>query len=176
MQIEKLIATLEALFAASDKPLAVHQLFDLFAGDTDQPTKDDIKAAILDLTRHYDDRGMELQQVASGYRLQVKAEFETWVGRLWKQKPPRYSRALMETMALIAYRQPITRGEIENVRGVSVSTEIIKTLREREWIKSLGHKEIPGRPVLYGTTREFLSYLHWRRFEILINITRSFRY
>ena len=101
-----------------------------------------------------------MKQVASGFRLQVRAEYETWVARLWEQKPPRYSRALMETLALIAYRQPITRGEIEDIRGVSVSTNIIRTLEERDWVKSLGHKEIPGRPTLYGTTREFLDYFN----------------
>ena len=101
-----------------------------------------------------------MKQVASGFRFQVRADFETWVVRLWEQKPPRYSRALMETLALIAYRQPITRGEIEDIRGVSVSTNIIRTLEERNWIKSLGHKEVPGRPALYGTTREFLDYFN----------------
>ena len=98
--------------------------------------------------------------MASGFRFQVRAGYETWVARLWEQKPPRYSRALMETLALIAYRQPITRGEIEDIRGVSVSTNIIRTLEERDWVKSLGHKEVPGRPTLYGTTREFLDYFN----------------
>ena len=98
--------------------------------------------------------------MASGYRFQVRAEFETWVARLWEQKPPRYSRALMETLALIAYRQPITRGEIEEIRGVSVSSNIIKTLQERDWVRPLGHKDVPGRPALYGTTREFLDYFN----------------
>ncbi|MBT8433734.1 MAG: SMC-Scp complex subunit ScpB, partial [Gammaproteobacteria bacterium] len=102
----------------------------------------------------------ELKQVASGFRFQVRTDFETWIVRLWEQKPPRYSRAMMETLALIAYRQPITRGEIEDIRGVSVSTNIIRTLEERNWVKSLGHKEVPGRPALYGTTREFLDYFN----------------
>lgn len=160
MDTEKLKSVLEALFAASDKPLSVNQLFELFTGDLDQPGKDDIRKAILELIERYRGGGVELKQVASGFRLQVRPEFETWVARLWQQKPPRYSRALLETLALIAYRQPITRGEIEDIRGVSVSSEIIKTLREREWIKPLGHKEVPGRPVLYGTTREFLDYFN----------------
>jgi len=167
MEPEKLKSVLEALFAASDKPLSVHQLFDLFAGDLDQPSKDDIRKAVHELTAHYQGRGVELKQVASGFRLQVRAEFETWVTRLWQQKPPRYSRALLETLALIAYRQPITRGEIEDIRGVSVSSEIIKTLREREWIKPLGHKEVPGRPMLYGTTREFLDYFNLKSLDEL---------
>ena len=160
MQIETLKPILEALFAASDKPLSVSQLFDLFAGDLDRPDRDQIRQAIQDLQQKYEGSGMELKQVASGFRFQVRADFELWVARLWEQKPPRYSRALMETLALIAYRQPITRGEIEDIRGVSVSSNIIKTLQEREWVKPLGHKEVPGRPTLYGTTRAFLDYFN----------------
>jgi len=160
MDIDKLQAILEALFAASDKPISINQLFELFVGDIDQPGKDDIRKAIEGLTESYRHGGIELKQVASGFRLQVRADYEPWVARLWEQKPPRYSRALMETLALIAYRQPITRGEIEDIRGVSVSTNIIRTLEERDWVKSLGHKEVPGRPTLYGTTREFLDYFN----------------
>jgi segregation and condensation protein B len=160
MDNDKLKPILEALFAASDKPLSVNQLFELFVGDIDHPNKDEIRKAIEDLTEKYQQGGVELKQVASGYRLQVRADYETWVTRLWEQKPPRYSRALMETLALIAYRQPITRGEIEDIRGVSVSTNIVRTLEERDWVKSLGHKEVPGRPTLYGTTREFLDYFN----------------
>ena len=152
MDSDKLIPILEALFAASDRPLPLGQLFDLFVGDLEQPSKDDLRKALLELGEKYQDSGLELKQVASGYRLQVRPAYETWVTRLWEQKPPRYSRALMETLALIAYRQPITRGEIEDIRGVSVSSNIIKTLQEREWVKPLGHKEVPGRPTLYGTT------------------------
>ena len=160
MKIEKLKPVLEALFAASDKPLSVNQISDLFAADIEAPGKEDIRKAIHELVEDYQHRGLELKQVASGFRFQVKAEFESWVARLWEHKPPRYSRALMETLALIAYRQPITRGDIEDIRGVSVSTSIIKTLQEREWVKSLGHKDVPGRPTLYGTTREFLDYFN----------------
>ncbi len=160
MEQARLQTILEALFAASDKPLSVSQLHELFAGDIDQPGKDEIRQAIAELQQKYADGGFELRQVASGFRLQVRAEFETWVARLWEQKPPRYSRALMETLALIAYRQPITRGEIEDIRGVSLSTNIIRTLQERDWVRPLGHKEVPGRPTLYGTTREFLDYFN----------------
>jgi len=160
MQLERLKPILEALFAASDKPLSVNQIFDLFNGDLEQPGKDEIRQAIQELTQKYAGSGFELKQVASGFRFQVRTDFESWVARLWEQKPPRYSRALMETLALIAYRQPITRGEIEDIRGVSVSSNIIKTLQEREWVKPLGHKEVPGRPTLYGTTREFLDYFN----------------
>lgn len=160
MQTEKLKPILEALFAASDKPLSVNQLFDLFSGDMELPDKDDIRKAIHQLVEQYRHSAIELKQVASGFRFQVRAEFETWIIRLWEQKPPRYSRALMETLALIAYRQPITRGEIEDIRGVSVSTNMIRTLQEREWVKPLGHKDVPGRPTLYGTTRTFLDYFN----------------
>jgi len=160
METEKLKPVLEALFAASDKPLSVNQIFELFVGDIEQPDKDDIRKAIHELVAQYQHGGIELKQVASGFRFQVRAEFETWITRLWEQKPPRYSRALMETLALIAYRQPITRGEIEDIRGVSVSTNMIKTLQEREWVKPLGHKDVPGRPTLYGTTKTFLDYFN----------------
>jgi segregation and condensation protein B len=160
MQSNSLKPVLEALFAAADRPLSVSQIFELFSGDVDQPDKDDIRKAIHEIAEQFEDSGLELKQVASGYRLQVKPAYESWVARLWDQKPPRYSRALMETLALIAYRQPITRGEIEDIRGVSVSTNIIKTLQEREWVKPLGHKDAPGKPTLYGTTRSFLDYFN----------------
>jgi segregation and condensation protein B len=160
MDIDKLKPILEALFSAADKPLSVNQLFELFVGDIEQPGKDDIRQAIQQLVEKYADSGFELKQVASGFRFQVKSDFETWVVRLWEQKPPRYSRALLETLALIAYRQPITRGEIEDIRGVSVSTSMVNTLQERDWVKSLGHKEVPGRPTLYGTTSGFLDYFN----------------
>lgn len=160
MDIERLKPILEAIFAAADKPLSVNNLFELFVGDLEQPARDDIRQAIHELSEQYQSGGMELKQVASGFRLQVKPAFESWVSRLWQQKPPRYSRALMETLALIAYRQPITRGEIEDIRGVSVSSNIIRTLQEREWVKPLGHKDVPGKPTLYGTSREFLDYFN----------------
>ena len=151
---------LEALFAAADRPLSVNQIFDIFSGDVDQPGKDDIRKAIEEISEQLREGGLELKQVASGFRFQVKPAYESWVSRLWDQKPPRYSRALMETLALIAYRQPITRGEIEDIRGVSVSTNMIKTLLEREWVKPLGHKDVLGKPTLYGTTRSFLDYFN----------------
>jgi segregation and condensation protein B len=160
MDSDRLKPILEALFAASDKPLSVNTIFDLFVGDLEQPGKDDIRQAIHELAEQYSNSGVELKQVASGFRLQVKPAYELWVSRLWEQKPPRYSRALMETLALIAYRQPITRGEIEDIRGVSVSSNIIKTLQEREWVRPLGHKDVPGKPTLYGTTSGFLDYFN----------------
>ncbi len=160
MDTDRLKPILEALFAASDKPLSINSIFELFVGDLQQPNKDDIRKAVHELASQYVNSGMELKQVASGFRLQIKPAYESWVSRLWQQKPPRYSRALMETLALIAYRQPITRGEIEDIRGVSVSSNIIKTLQEREWVKPLGHKDVPGKPTLYGTTRIFLDYFN----------------
>ena len=160
MDINKLKPILEALFAAADRPLSVNQIFDIFSGDVDQPGKEDIRKAIEEIGEQFEEGGLELKQVASGFRFQVKPAYESWVSRLWDQKPPRYSRALMETLALIAYRQPITRGEIEDIRGVSVSTNMIKTLLEREWVKPLGHKDVLGKPTLYGTTRSFLDYFN----------------
>ncbi len=160
MENEKLKPILEALLSATDKPLAINFMFDLFTGDIDQPSKDDIRQAIYELGEKYEGSGLELKQVASGFRFQIRADYETWVARLWDHKPPRYSRALLETLSLIAYRQPITRGGIEDIRGVSVSTNIIKTLQERAWVKPLCHKDVPGKPTLYGTTKEFLDYFN----------------
>jgi len=160
MELEKLKPVIEALLCAADAPLSVNHLFDLFTGDLDQPGKDDIRKVLHELVDEYQGKGMEVKQVASGFRLQVNADYSTWITRLYQQKPPRYSRALLETLALIAYRQPVTRGEIEAIRGVSVSSNIIKTLQEREWVRTLGHKDVPGRPSLYGTTSEFLDYFN----------------
>lgn len=160
MKISELTPIVEACLASAEQPLSVNHLFDLFIGDLEQPSKDDIRQALQVLSEQCAERGFELQQVASGFRLQVKQQYEPWVTRLKQQKPPKYSRALLETLALIAYRQPITRGEIEEVRGVSVSSHIVKTLQEREWIKVLGHKDVPGKPALYGTTKQFLDYFN----------------
>ena len=124
------------------------------------PDKKDMRAVLDELRNDYEGRGMEVIETGSGWRIQVRAEYADWVSRLWEEKPGRYSRALMETLALIAYRQPITRGEIEDVRGVSVSSNIIKTLMEREWIRVVGHRDVPGKPALYATTRIFLDYFN----------------
>lgn len=167
MQIEQLKKILEAILLAADRTLSVIQLDALFELDEDRPTRDEIRKALHEMAEDYANRGYELKQVGSGFRLQVRQEFAAWVGRLWEEKPARYTRALLETIALIAYRQPITRGEIEEVRGVSVSSSIIKTLLEREWIKVLGHKDVPGKPALYGTTREFLDYFNLKSLDEL---------
>jgi segregation and condensation protein B len=167
MDINKLKNILEAVLLAAERTLTVVQLEALFELDEERPSRDEIRKALHEMADDYVTRGYELKQVASGFRLQVKQEFSTWVGRLWEERPARYTRALLETMALIAYRQPITRGEIEEVRGVSVSSNIIKTLLERDWIKVLGHKDVPGKPSLYGTTKEFLDYFNLKTLDQL---------
>jgi len=167
MDMKKLKNILEAVLLAAERSLTVVQLEALFELDEERPSRDEIRQALHEMAEDYKLRGYELKQVASGFRLQVKQEYATWVGRLWEEKPARYTRALLETMALIAYRQPITRGEIEEVRGVSVSTNIIKTLMERDWIKVLGHKDVPGKPTLYGTTKEFLDYFNLQKLDQL---------
>ena len=152
-------AILEAVLLAAAEPVSIDRLAALFDEEL-RPSRDAIRAALLELAGDYQDRGVELVEVASGFRVQVPQSFAPWVSRLWEERAARYSRALLETLALIAYRQPITRGEIEEVRGVSVSSSTIKTLLERGWIKVLGHREVPGRPALFGTTREFLDYFN----------------
>ena len=167
MEMKKLKNILEAVLLAAERSLTVIQLEALFELDEDRPSRDEIRKALHEMADDFEVRGFELKQVASGFRLQVRQEYATWVGRLWEEKPARYTRALLETMALIAYRQPITRGEIEEVRGVSVSSNIIKTLLERDWIKVLGHKDVPGKPTLYGTTKEFLDYFNLQKLDQL---------
>lgn len=147
---------LEALLLAADGPLPLDQMQKLVASEFNLGRKE-LRAALERMSARYAGSASELQEVATGWRLQVRPEYGEWVGRLWQEKPPRYSRALLETLALIVYRQPITRGEIEDVRGVSVSTNILRTLLERGWVREVGHKEVPGRPSLYGTTPQFLD-------------------
>lgn len=149
-----------ALFAAG-APLTLEQLQSLF-GEDERPERADLLSALAELAEDSAGRGIEIVEVAGGYRVQVRASVAPWVARLWDEKPARYSRALLETMALIAYRQPVTRGEIEEIRGVAVTTQIIKTLSEREWIRVVGHRDVPGRPALYATTRRFLDYFGLR--------------
>ncbi|MGB1062560.1 MAG: SMC-Scp complex subunit ScpB, partial [Ketobacter sp.] len=145
-----------ALFAAG-QPMKLEKLAGLFLEEEAPPTEMLVEA-INQLKAEYEGRGVMLKEVASGFRFQVEETVGEWVSRLWEEKPARYSRALLETLALIAYRQPITRGEIEEIRGVSVSSHITKTLLEREWIRVVGHRDVPGRPAMYGTTRNFLDY------------------
>lgn len=157
---------LEAALLAAGQPLSLAQLGALFS-DEERPPTGEISRVLEQLRLDCTDRGIELKKVASGYRLQVKQDLNEWVSRLWKERPQRYSRALLETMALIAYRQPITRGEIESVRGVSVSTNIIRTLQEREWIRVVGHRDVPGKPALFGTTRTFLDSFNLQNLDDL---------
>jgi len=149
--------TLEAVLLAAGRPVSVAQMLELFE-ETQRPSAEQVEAALAELGERCADRACELREVASGWRLQVRPQHADVVSRLWQERPSRYSRALLETLALIAYRQPITRGEIEDIRGVTVSTTIMRTLHERSWIRVVGHREVPGRPELLGTTREFLDY------------------
>ena len=156
----------EGALMAANQTLTLDRLVDLFGLD-ECPSKDELRAALESLANDCEDRGIELKEVGSGYRIQVKQEFAPWVGRLWDEKPARYSRALLETLALIAYQQPITRGDIEAIRGVAVSSYIIKTLLEREWVRIVGHKDVPGRPAMYATTKSFLDYFNMKSLEEL---------
>ncbi|MBU2873923.1 SMC-Scp complex subunit ScpB [Marinobacter salexigens] len=156
-ELSRIQAIAEAALLAAGKPLPLEQLRELFAED-ERPARQVMEHAMMLLGNACEGRGFELRKVASGYRLQIREEFAPWVSRLFEEKPQRYSRALLETLALIAYRQPITRGEIEDIRGVAVSSNIIRTLLEREWVRVVGHRDVPGRPAMYATTRQFLDY------------------
>ena len=159
----------EAALLAASQPLTATQLHALFIGDAleEQVSAGEIDTALRELQAACADRGVELVEVASGWRFQVKADVHPWVARLWAERQTRYTRATLETLALIAYRQPITRGEIEQIRGVAVNSSIIKALEEREWIRVVGHRDVPGRPELLGTTRGFLDYFGLQRLDQL---------
>ena len=157
---------LEALLLASGEPLTLSTIASVFT-DEERPSQSDIGNALQELATDCEERGLELKEVASGFRLQVRQEVNPWVSRLWEDRPQRYSRALLETLALIAYRQPITRGDIEEVRGVSVRTNIIRMLQEREWIRVVGHRDVPGKPALFGTTKVFLDYFDLKSLDDL---------
>ncbi|CCU72700.1 SMC-Scp complex subunit ScpB [Thalassolituus oleivorans] len=157
---------IEAALMAAGSPLSVERIQTLFDEDQ-QPSPSEIQQALTELKNDLLGRGIEIAEVASGYRLQVRASVAGWVARLWEEKPQRYSRALLETLALIAYRQPVTRGDIEDVRGVVVSSGTMKTLLEREWVRIVGHRDVPGRPAMYATTREFLDYFGLKSLEDL---------
>lgn len=167
MDSSRLKQILEAALLAAGRPLAIADLESLFGSDDERPGRDEIRAALGELATEWESGSMALQQVASGYRAQVRAEFEPWLRHLWDEKPPRYSRALLETLAIIAYRQPITRPEIEDIRGVSISTQIMRTLQEREWVRVVGHREAPGKPAMFGTTRQFLDYFNLKSLDQL---------
>jgi segregation and condensation protein B len=154
---ERLKLIVEAILLAAGRPMSLDQLLALFT-EEERPERGDLRGALAALADDFRRRGIELAEVGGGYRIQIRREMQLWVSRLWEEKPARYSRALLETLALIAYRQPITRGEIEEVRGVNVSTSIMKTLLEREWVGVVGHRDVPGHPAMYGTTKQFLDY------------------
>ncbi|MDB2351664.1 SMC-Scp complex subunit ScpB [Luminiphilus sp.] len=161
-----LVQILEGALMVAGEALSIQRLSQLF-DEFDRPANTDLREALDEVGRRCEGRGYELVQVATGYRFQVRQNLSTWVGRLWQERPPRYSRALLETLSLIAYRQPITRGEIEEIRGVAVSTNIIKTLQERDWVRIVGHRDVPGRPAMYATTRQFLDYFNLKSLEEL---------
>jgi segregation and condensation protein B len=156
----------EAALLAAGRPLALEELMSVF-DERDGSIAEEVKGAIATLTEEYATRGLELLEVASGFRIQIRAAVAQPVARLWQERPAKYSRALLETLALIAYRQPITRGEIEQIRGVAVNPNIIKTLHERNWIRVVGHRDVPGKPELLGSTREFLDYFGLKKLDDL---------
>jgi len=161
-----LVQIIEGALLAAGRPVTVAQLADLFE-DYERPENTAIREALKEVAERCEERGFELLEVASGFRYQVRQSLSPWVARLWHERPQKYSRALLETLALIAYRQPITRGEIEEIRGVAVSSNIVKTLHEREWIRVVGHRDVPGRPAMYATTRQFLDYFNLKSLDQL---------
>ncbi|MDR6230807.1 segregation and condensation protein B [Pseudomonas sp. SORGH_AS199] len=163
---KQLAPLLEAILLAAGRPLTLERLAELFE-EYERPEPAHLRAGLAVLGGSCRKRGFELKEVASGYRLQVREQYAPWVGRLWEERPPRYSRAMLETLALIAYRQPITRGEIEEVRGVAVNTQIVKTLLERDWIRVVGYRDVPGRPAMFATTKTFLDYFDLRSLDQL---------
>ncbi len=157
--MDNLSLIIEALLFSSSRPLSEKEILSAFDLRS-PPTSNQIKEALKSIEEKYSENSIELVKVASGYRLRIRQEYSSWVAKLWEAKPQKYSRALLETLALIAYKQPITRGEIEEVRGVSVSSQIIRTLLDRSWIKVVGHRDVPGRPALFSTTKDFLDDLN----------------
>ena len=157
--MDNLSLIIEALLFSSSRPLSEKEILSAFDLRS-PPTSNEIKEALKSIEEKYSENSIELVKVASGYRLRIRQEYSSWVAKLWEAKPQKYSRALLETLALIAYKQPITRGEIEEVRGVSVSSQIIRTLLDRSWIKVVGHRDVPGRPALFSTTKDFLDDLN----------------
>jgi len=166
MNTNPLTNIVEAILLAAGRPVTVPQIIELFDA-FERPPAEDVRAALLELTGRYAGHGIEVAEVASGWRVQVRPQHSEIVSRLWQERPTRYSRALLETLALIAYRQPITRGEIEEIRGVTVASTIMRTLEERNWVRVVGHREVPGHPELLGTTREFLDYFGLRSLDEL---------
>ena len=157
---------IEAALLGAGRPLTLDQLSELF-GKRSAPDRKTLKDVLGVLASDYEGRGIELKEVASGYRVQIRRSMSDWLTPLWEERAPRYSRALLETLALVAYRQPITRGDIEEVRGVAVSTNIVRTLLERGWVRVVGHRDVPGKPAMFGTTKEFLDYFGLKKLDDL---------
>jgi segregation and condensation protein B len=157
----------ESALLAAGRPLTLERLAELFAAKGSEPDRATMRRVLEALAADYEGRGIELKEVANGYRIQIKRTMGDWLQPLWEERAPRYTRALLETLALIAYRQPITRAEIEEVRGVVVSTNIVRTLLERSWIRVVGHRDVPGKPAMFGTTKEFLDYFGLRKLDDL---------
>jgi len=170
MKQSQLKLIIEGALLASHEPLTIARIAGLFDID-EQASNDDIRAALLELQNDCAGRAYELAEVSSGWRFQIRQNFSNWINKLWEEKPPKYSRATLETLALIAYRQPITRGDIEEVRGVAVSTNIIQSLLERNWVRIVGHRDVPGRPALYATTRQFLDYFNLKSLDQLPSLS-----
>jgi len=166
MNAELIKRIVEGALLAAGKPMDIARIESLFE-EEERPPRDQIKAALEEVEADCRGRGFELMQTASGYRFQVRQDLAEWVNRLWTEKPKRYSRAMLETMALIAYRQPLTRGDIEQVRGVAVSSDTIRTLQERDWVRVVGFRDVPGKPALYATTKNFLDYFNIKSLEQL---------
>jgi segregation and condensation protein B len=167
MDTSEIRNVVEAALLAARRPLTLDKLGELFSSRGSKLERAELKQALDALTEDYAGRGIELREVASGFRIQVKSSMSDWLLPLWEERAPRYTRALLETLALIAYRQPITRGEIEEVRGVAVSTNITRTLLERGWVRVVGYRDVPGKPAMFGTTREFLDYFGLKRLDEL---------
>jgi len=163
---QKLKQIIEGLLLAAGRPLSLSAIAEIFL-EEERPADDELKAALAEIAVDCEGHGFELKEVASGYRFQVRQDLSPWISRLWEEKPQRYTRALLETLALIAYRQPITRGDIEEIRGVSVSSTIIRTLLDREWVRVVGHRDVPGRPAMFATTRQFLDYFNLKSLQEL---------
>jgi segregation and condensation protein B len=166
METEQLKRILEALIMASSTPLNMDRMLAVFP-ENQQPDREQMREALSALAEDFAKTSLELKEVSTGFRFQVRKDYAEWVSKLWEEKPARYSRALLETLALVAYKQPITRGEIEKIRGVSVNTQIMKTLLEREWVTIVGHRDVPGKPAIYATTRQFLDYFNLKSLEEL---------
>jgi segregation and condensation protein B len=148
---------IEALLLSASRPIGVQEIERVF-DETERPSKDEIRSALSEIEEQCSNRGVELKKVSTGYRLQVRQDLSSYIAKLWEEKPPRFSKATLETLALIAYRQPITRGEIEEIRGVTIGTQLMRGLMDRGWVKIVGQRDVPGRPSLYSTTKEFLDY------------------